>query len=675
VRIRADVPESAARAGAIRTDFKTKSIVVSEPSEPSHAGDVLLLPIAVIAFWTLAYDLVLIARWPAQTITWCFLAIAIAGFFTLGHLWKKTSAIPGKGYRFHPSHLLLLFLGLGYAITALFVRRPNQDDVVYFHRALTQLLDLHQPILLRQTSVDMDAAAFSPVHLATSYEMLMAFAGHYLGINPLYFYQVVGHVCAAFSVPFIFYWCARILGLNRWPAAIGALLGLGFLLLADRSPFGALLGAGLPLIAGQPLESINTAGMLGFGTVAGYLWEGKPIVWILFLPIGLAISYRFLQRGNKSDIVWLTFLGIAGVGLSNTALYLIPAVIGCSWLAFFAVERLQRKNRLDWWYEFRRGLYLIIPMIYPIAILVLLSLNIIPKPIDTRMFGPSYMPWLPAVDFVIGGPAEYLRCIILTVTVPLLLVRGRAGLFLFFYLCAVWLLCLNPLLAPWWMKNIFAYTYFRLVYLLQLPFLCVFIAAAGPRLLQRFSVKERTVTATALAVIVVSVACTYRGVSILPRDPKLGVGWKSPTECQLLPTNIAFAKAAGRYIAYAKLLAPTWTAGCELPLLFPQMKVVAPRLVVHYFANAHNPNEGNLRNQAEAFINGERKSGNPERLRSLEPKFRQVIETGRANAIAVPESESRRVLATLKSIDPAWHRVLKAGGLVLMLPGGPEEKG
>ena len=163
-----------------------KSVRVSDRSEQSHAGDVLLLPIAVIAFWTLAYDLVLVARWPAQTITWCFLAIAIGGFFALGRLWRKTGAIPGKAYRFHPSHLLLLVLGLGYAITALLVRRPNQDDVVYFHRALTQLLDLHQPILLRQTSVDMDAAAFSPVHLATSYEMLMGFLAHYLGIDPLY---------------------------------------------------------------------------------------------------------------------------------------------------------------------------------------------------------------------------------------------------------------------------------------------------------------------------------------------------------------------------------------------------------------------------------------------------------------------------------------------------------
>jgi hypothetical protein len=97
------------------------------------------------------------------------------------------------------------------------------------------------------------------------------------------------------------------------------------------------------------------------------------------------------------------------------------------------------------------------------------------------------------------------------------------------------------------------------------------------------------------------------------------------------------------------------------------MKVVAPRLVVHYFANAGNAEEGILRQQAQAFIE-ENPPENPTWLQALEPRFRAVIETGRANAVAVPESESQRVLETLQSIDPNWHRVLEAGGLVLMLP-------
>jgi hypothetical protein len=638
-----------------------KTLIPETPSE-SHAGDILLLPIAILAFWTLAYQLVLIARWPAKTILWCFLVMAVAGFFSLWRLCKKTNTAPGKGYRFHSSQLLLLILGLAYAITVLFVRRPNQDDVVYYHRALTQLSALNQPLFLRQTSVDMDAAAFSPVHLATSYEMFMAFMGHYLGIDPLYFYQVVGHAFAAFSVPFVFYWCSRIFGLNRWTAAVGAFFGIGFLLLADKSSFGALLGAV------KSLQSADPAGWVGFSTLAGYMWQGKPIVLILFLPMGLALNYRFLSQRKSSDLVWLTLLGIAGVGLSNPALYLLPAIIGCSWIAFITLELFEHRPPQYLWRLIRLGLLLTIPLLYPIAILALLKMDIIPKPVDIHMLGPRYMPWREAVDYAVGGRAEYLRDVVLMIAVPLLIVRGRTGIFLFFYLCAVWLFCLNPLLTRMWMANILAPTYFRLVYLLQLPLLCTLIGAAGSQWAQQGRViNTRAQTVLALSAIVVAFVGSYHGLSILPRDARQGIGWKSPREYQLLPANLDFAKAAAPYIAHAKLLAPNWTASCELPLLFPEMKVVAPRLVTHYFANAGNPDEGLLRRQAQVFIEGDN-SENSKRLELFEPKFRQVIETGRANAVAVPQSQSQRVLSTLQSIDHGWHRVLEAGGLVLLLP-------
>jgi hypothetical protein len=162
------------------------------------------------------------------------------------------------------------------------------------------------------------------------------------------------------------------------------------------------------------------------------MWQGKPIVWILFLPIAVTLSYRFLNRGNRSDLAWLTLLGIAGLGLSNPALYLIPAAIGCSWLAFFPLELFEQKGRDGLCEQIRRGFFLVIPVVYPIAILLLLALNIIPKPIDTRMYGPSYMPWGEALNYVIGGPAEYVRAVILMIVVPLLIVRGRSGRFLFF---------------------------------------------------------------------------------------------------------------------------------------------------------------------------------------------------------------------------------------------------
>jgi hypothetical protein len=355
--------------------------------------------------------------------------------------------------------------------------------------------------------------------------------------------------------------------------------------------------------------------------------------------------------------------------LSNTALYLLPAVVGCSGLSSLGVELLDQKGRENLRKQFRCYLLLVIPLTYPISILALLKLNVIPKPIDIRAFGPDFIPWRQPLDYVLGRFPEYIRDIVLMVAAPLLIVRGKNGLFLFFYICTVWLLCLNPLLAHLWMNNILAASYFRLVYLLQLPLLCATLAAAVPRLAEwpGQSLKNQMVTETALLAIILSFFYSYRTLSILPRNPKAGIDWKSPGEYQLLKTNTDFAQAAGKYIAYSKLLAPDWTASCELPLLFPTMKAVAPRLVTHYFANAGNPKEGILRRQAQAFVE-EQKNNDAKRMEWLTARFRLLIESGRANAVAAPESESTRVLTTLQSFDPGWHRVLQAGGLVLMLP-------
>ena len=546
-----------------------------------RTGDVLLLPAALGAFWTLAYQLVLVARWPANTIVWCFVAMSIAGFFLLVRLWKKTDAVPGGGYRFHPCQIFLLFLATACAVTVLFVRRPNQDDIVYFHRVLAQLHKLGKPILVRQTTVDMNAAAFSPVHLATSHEMLMALLGHYLRIDPLYFYQVIGHAVTAFAIPFVLYWCARIFGLNRWPAALGALLGILFLL-------------------------VDSVGPASLGNAAfTRMWQGKVIVWILCVPLVLSLTYRFLRLGNPSDQVWLTLLTIAGAGLSNTALYLAPAIIGCSCISFVTVEFFDSNRREHFSGSLRRSALLGLPLVYPVGTLVLLQLNIIQRPRDVRNFGPEYLPWVQCVDYVVGKTAEHIRNVALMIVVPLLVVRGNKGRFLFFYIFAVWLFCLDPVIAHWWMKNIFATCYFRLVYLLPLPLLCTLLPAAGPLLVQRhLSLKDRLLTQAGLLAVVLSFFYSYRTLSIMPRNAKLGIGWKSPREYQLLPANVQFAKAARKYIRHAKLLAPNWTASCELPLLFPEMKVVAPRLVMHYFSNGGNPKEGYLRRRGTSVRGG-----------------------------------------------------------------------
>jgi hypothetical protein len=426
--------------------------------------------------------------------------------------------------------------------------------------------------------VDEDAAPFSPVHLGTSHEMLMAFLGHLLGISPLYFYRVIGRALAAFSIPFVFYWCVRRFELSRWQALCGAVCAIIFLL-------------------------ADTVGQASFGNTAfGHMWHGKAIVWILLLPVVLSLTYRFLRTGKSTDILWLTFLAIAGVGLSNSALYLFPATMGCAALAHVFNELSLHKDWRNVGGVMQRCLWLVVPFAYPISILLLHKFNIVPRPVDIRGFGTNYIPWIQGINYVVGQGPQHLRNVVLMLLVPALVIGGRRGMFFLAYISLVWLLCLNPFLAHGWMKNIFAVCYFRLNYLVPLPLLCAMIpdtawkrSPVPSRLLG-----NRMVLAVGVGAIVAVILFSSPSLMILPRPGQFE--WKSPSDLQFERNNLAFARVAGSYLEHSKLLAPGWTASCELPLLFPEMKVVAPRLVMHYFANAGKTNEGLVRRMAQAFI-------------------------------------------------------------------------
>ncbi len=607
--------------------------------ESSRAGDLIFLPVALTALWTLAYQIVLITRLPAWTIVVLFLGISLAGAWAARRFLRR---MPWEDYEFHRSDLFLLILGIGCGVTVLFVLRPNQDDIVYFHRAFVQLAHLSEPILTRQTSVDVDAAAFSPVHLATSHEMLMALLGHFLGGDPLYFYQVVGHVLAAFGIPFVFYFCGRCFRVKRTLAAAGAACVILFLLIDD-------------------------SGSAAFGSTAfARMWQGKAVVWVLSIPMAICLTYRFMRVGDRRDILWLTLLALSGVGLSNSALYLIPAAVGSAGLASLALNLWEEKEVTSFLALFKRSILLAIPLIYPVGILFLLAVNIIPKPVDRHGFGPEFIPWWKGVEYVVGRTPFLWRDIVLILAVPCLIVGRKRGRFLILYAGLIFLLCLNPLLAHFWMKNITAACYFRLVYLMPLPLLIVFLPVAFWRDPERSRKNLGFVSGIiGVAAIVVSTAFSFRSLTVSPGSQTLR--WKSPLDYQILPDNIKFARAAAQYLAHGKLLAPAWTASCELPLLFPEMKVVAPRLATHYFANAGARKEGSLRRMAQAFVEGEN-TGDGRRKAALLQSFKKVVTSSRVTAIAAPRAESQRVLATLHAIDPRWHLELEAGGLVLLLP-------
>jgi ribosomal protein L17 len=100
------------------------------------------------------------------------------------------------------------------------------------------------------------------------------------------------------------------------------------------------------------------------------------------------------------------------------------------------------------------------------------------------------------------------------------------------------------------------------------------------------------------------------------------------------------------------------------------MKVVAPRLVMHYFANAGKKEEGSIRRMAQAFVETDPATRTTARRAADErAAFDAIVTSGKANAIAVPKAQGARVEAELQAIDSRWHKAVEAGGLDLFVPG------
>src|SRR5689334_1875644 len=76
----------------IPQNSQVKSEPIFDTPAESRAGDILLIALAVVGFWTLAYHLVLVARWPANTLPWCAIMIAGCGFALMWRVWKKTGS-------------------------------------------------------------------------------------------------------------------------------------------------------------------------------------------------------------------------------------------------------------------------------------------------------------------------------------------------------------------------------------------------------------------------------------------------------------------------------------------------------------------------------------------------------------------------------------------------------
>lgn len=207
------------------------------------------------------------------------------------------SATENEGSRVTVAVVLAWSFGL--AVMAMFILRPNPDDLYYLN--LSQWTAEHGTFPLRDTLYADLTYPMSNWPPLASYDGLVGAVAHLAGTQAATVgYQVVPPLATALSV--LALW--RLLRAWRVPhVALTLTVALVFLLFDGTSAYG------------PPGNLFVTR-----------LWQGKVILLCLLVPTLLVYGLRYVERPSRATGMRLLLAGVASVGLSTTAIFLTPVI-------------------------------------------------------------------------------------------------------------------------------------------------------------------------------------------------------------------------------------------------------------------------------------------------------------------------------------------------------------
>lgn len=205
---------------------------------------------------------------------------------------------------------------LGWAIVmgllSLFVVRPNPDDLFYLN--YSQWVATHGTFPVRDTLFSDLAYPMANWPPVASYDGLVGAAARLAGAHAASVEYLV--------VPPI--------------ASVLAVLALWRLLRAWRvRHVGVVLSVALAFLLFDGTSSYATPGNL-FVT---RLWQGKVILLCVVVPLLLVHALRYVERPTRRRLVPLAIGGVAAVGLTTTAIFLVPLLALAGMAPLLRVDR------------------------------------------------------------------------------------------------------------------------------------------------------------------------------------------------------------------------------------------------------------------------------------------------------------------------------------------------
>ena len=236
---------------------------------------------------------------------------------------EQASAVTGR------QAFILLFLILVCSLITYIAHRPDVDDAVYVGTAADAISHPELPVLSHDVLYgNQQLPLMLPSYAAESYELFIAMLAYWLGVQPIFLAHAILPTLLAMLVPIAWATLMRILAPKHWLAATVL----------------ALVVLSLP------------ADARGFGNFAFVrLFQGKAIFVSIGIPLLYAYAWRFDETGSAWDGLTVAGCVIACVGLSSSAIFVVPMALVTATLA-------------GWRPGFsERAAWTLLPAIYPLA--------------------------------------------------------------------------------------------------------------------------------------------------------------------------------------------------------------------------------------------------------------------------------------------------------------------
>ncbi|GAA4225751.1 hypothetical protein GCM10022254_08350 [Actinomadura meridiana] len=223
---------------------------------------------------------------------------------------------------------LALLTGAGFAVASLFIVNTDGDDAYFVSRSVATAATGEIPVKdVIFTPGTADAISGEPP--VASIEVLAGAAARVLGVHAASFVWYLLLPAATFLAVWALWRLVRAWAPRR--AALCFAVGAVYLLWSGT----------------------NRASLGSFHLLR--MWQGKAVLVSVLIPLLLVYLTRWAERRTRGDLALLAAAGITAAGLTSSASFVVPLLVGAAAVALIAAGRI------------RTGLLACVALVYPIG--------------------------------------------------------------------------------------------------------------------------------------------------------------------------------------------------------------------------------------------------------------------------------------------------------------------